>query len=74
MEQLTPCRPAMPADAATIARIYSEGIEDRIATFETQPRSESDVLGWFERPQPIVVVEEAGNVAASVDARSPARR
>ena len=59
-----PCRRATPADAATIARIYSEGIEDRIATFETEPRNASDVLDWFERPQPIVVVEEAGNVVA----------
>ena len=64
MDLLTPCRPATRADAATIARIYSEGIEDRIATFETQPRNEGDVLSWFERPQPIVVVEDAGKVVA----------
>jgi len=32
-------RPATPADAAAIALIYNEGIEDRIATFETRPRT-----------------------------------
>ena len=30
---------ATPADAPAIARIYNEGIEDRVATFETEPRS-----------------------------------
>src|SRR5215472_2464887 len=32
-------RAATPADAAAIAAIYNEGIADRIATFETAPRS-----------------------------------
>jgi phosphinothricin acetyltransferase len=47
-----------------IARIYREGIEDRIATFETDAPSEEDVLAWFERPHPIVVVSEADKVFA----------
>lgn len=38
------CRLAAEADAAAIARIYSQGIEDRIATFETRPRTADDVL------------------------------
>jgi len=29
-------RPAAPEDADTVARIYSQGIEERIATFETR--------------------------------------
>jgi phosphinothricin acetyltransferase len=29
-------RPATPADADAIAIIYNQGIEDRIATFETR--------------------------------------
>ena len=29
----------MPEDAAAIAAIYNEGIADRIATFETEPRT-----------------------------------
>ena len=40
-------RLATRADAAAIARIYTQGIEDRIATFETRPRSAEDVRGWF---------------------------
>jgi putative N-acetylmannosamine-6-phosphate epimerase/L-amino acid N-acyltransferase YncA len=56
-------RPATPADAEDIARIYNDGIADRIATFETRPRSREDVLGWFDGRHPIVVVEEAGQVA-----------
>ncbi len=40
---------ATPVDATEIARIYSQGIEDRIATFETHPQSKDDVLKWFDR-------------------------
>jgi phosphinothricin acetyltransferase len=57
-------RPATPEDAAAIAAIYNEGIEDRIATFETRPRSASDVLKWFDGAHPVVVVEAAGQVIA----------
>ena len=38
-------RPATPADASAIAAIYNEGIADRIATFETEPRSATDIAG-----------------------------
>ena len=31
-------RPAVPEDAAAIARIYNDGIEERVATFEYRPR------------------------------------
>jgi L-amino acid N-acyltransferase YncA len=55
-------RLATPADAGEIARIYSEGIEDRIATFETRPRSAEDVRGWFDGAHPVIVVEDAGRV------------
>ena len=48
-------RPATPADAAAIAHIYNQGIEDRIATFETAPRSPEQIEAWFESKLPIVV-------------------
>ncbi len=51
-------RVATPDDAAAIARIYNEGIEDRVGTFETRPRSADEVRGWFDGVHPIVVVEE----------------
>ncbi|MDE3156952.1 MAG: N-acetyltransferase [Acidobacteriota bacterium] len=53
-------RPATAADADVIARIYNEGIADRIATFETRPRTGDDVRGWFDGRHPIVVVEDDG--------------
>jgi phosphinothricin acetyltransferase len=53
-------RPATTRDAAAIARIYSEGIEDRIATFETRPRSSSEIETWFDGRHPIVVAADGG--------------
>jgi len=57
-------RLAIPADGPAIARIYNQGIEDRLATFETQLRLPEDVLKWFDERHPIVAVEEAGEVIA----------
>jgi L-amino acid N-acyltransferase YncA len=57
-------RPATIDDAAEIARIYNEGIEDRIATFETRPRTVDDVRAWFDGIHPVVVVEHAQEVIA----------
>jgi L-amino acid N-acyltransferase YncA len=57
-------RPATPDDADSIARIYNEGIADRVATFETRPRSGEDVRTWFDGVHPIVVSEDEGRVIA----------
>ncbi len=57
-------RQAMLNDASAIARIYNQGIEDRVATFETRPRSEEDIAKWFDRVHPVMVVEEQGDVTA----------
>src|SRR5829696_2359410 len=57
-------RAAVPDDAAAIARIYNEGIEDRVATFDTEPRSAKDILGWIDSSFPLVVAEDRGEVAA----------
>jgi phosphinothricin acetyltransferase len=58
-------RPAAPDDAEAIARIYNEGIEDRLATFETEPRSAGDVAGWLAQGFPLVVAEDdSGEVVA----------
>jgi L-amino acid N-acyltransferase YncA len=51
-------------DAPFLAAIYNEGIEDRVATFETRPRTVDDVCGWFDGHHPIVVVEEQGQIVA----------
>lgn len=50
-------RPAEAEDAASIALIYNQGIEDRIATFETHLRAPEDVQTWFDGIHPIVVVD-----------------
>jgi phosphinothricin acetyltransferase len=52
-------RAARRADAAAIAEIYNQGIEDRIATFETEPRSAADVEPWFEHAHAFVAVVAA---------------
>ena len=60
-------RAATHSDAAAIARIYNQGIEDRVATFETKPRTEADILTALrERADrfPTVVAEVAGEVVA----------
>jgi L-amino acid N-acyltransferase YncA len=58
------CRPARPEDAEAIAAIYGEGIEDRVATFETRLRTATDVARWFEDGFPLVVAEDDGGIAA----------
>ena len=57
-------RAATLEDAEVIARIYNEGIQDRVATFETRLRSVEDVRNWFDGVHPIVVVEEDRQVIA----------
>lgn len=57
-------RPATLEDASAIAAIYNQGIEDRIATFETQARTATEISSWFEDGWPIVVVEEGGELIA----------
>jgi L-amino acid N-acyltransferase YncA len=54
-------------DAEAIARIYNEGIAERVATFETDPRTTADIArGLRERAPrwPTVVVERDGLVIA----------
>jgi L-amino acid N-acyltransferase YncA len=50
-------RAATLADAAAIAAIYNEGIADRIATFETEPRSAGQIAKWFTGRQLVIVAE-----------------
>jgi phosphinothricin acetyltransferase len=57
-------RPATHEDAPAIARIYNEGIDDGVATFETRPRTADDVRAWFTLTHPIVVVEDDQGVVA----------
>jgi phosphinothricin acetyltransferase len=54
------CRAATEGDADAIAAIYNQGIDDRIATFETRHRAGADVAAWLDGRHPVVVVEDAG--------------
>ena len=42
-------------DAQRIAVIYNQGIKDRIATFETAPRVDTDIQVWFDNGYPVFV-------------------
>jgi phosphinothricin acetyltransferase len=63
-------RAARNEDAATWAEIYNQGIEERQATFETEPRSGADLIAQIDRT---IVAERDGHVVgwASVGAYSP---
>ena len=50
-------RLATPDDAAAITTIYNQGIEDRVATFETRLRTPEEIEQWFDGVHPIVILE-----------------
>lgn len=49
-------RLATPADAAALTVMYNQGIEDRVATFETRLRTPEEVVQWFDGVHPIVAL------------------
>ena len=52
-------------DAAAIAEIYNQGIEDRIATYETEPRSAEEQQAWLRAiadHYPAVVAQIDGEI------------
>lgn len=55
-------RRAMARDAGPVADIYNQGIDERIATFETRHRSAAEVAAWWEGRYPVVVAETSGRV------------
>jgi L-amino acid N-acyltransferase YncA len=60
-------RLAISTDAAAIAAIYNEGIADRIATFETEPRTAEQIATQLRDKGdrfPTVVVEQGGQIVA----------
>ena len=60
-------RLAVTTDAEAIARIYNQGIAERIATFETEPRTAAQIAAQLADKGdrfPTVVVERDGQVVA----------
>jgi len=55
-------RPARTGDAEAICLIYNQGIEDRVATLETDLRTPRERSGWLAArgPRHPVIVAEAG--------------
>jgi L-amino acid N-acyltransferase YncA len=49
-------RPADRADAERVAEIFNQGVEDRVATFETRRAGQADAVRWIE--EDLVVVGE----------------
>ncbi len=58
-------RTATADDAAAIAEIYNQGIEDRVATYETRRRSAEDQQAWLQSiagRYPAVVAQIDGEI------------
>ena len=58
-------RPATPDDAAAICTIYNQGIEDRVATLETElrtPAERRECMAVRGPRHPVIVAESAGSV------------
>ena len=58
-------RLARSADAEAVAEIYNQGIAERSATFETDPRTAAELarrIGEDPRRFPVLVAEQAGSI------------
>ena len=54
-------RDAEPRDIPRITEIYNQGIEDRVATFETRLREDAEMVEWLldrEGRHPVLVIED----------------
>jgi L-amino acid N-acyltransferase YncA len=61
-------RPAAPSDADAICHIYNQGIEDRLATLETELRSPEERRQWLASRgarHPVIVAETTGAGSAT---------
>ncbi len=57
-------RRARAADVPAIRRIYNQGIAERLATFETRPRTDHEVHGWLDHRYPVLVTVSKEEVVA----------
>ena len=66
VEALT-IRSAEAADLESIRYIYNEGIEDRVATLDQDPKSETDIAEWWDAHAgryAVLVAERSGEIVA----------
>jgi L-amino acid N-acyltransferase YncA len=59
-------RPATPADADAMARIYNQGIAERVATFETHTKTPAELAELIEGGALVLVAQRAGAVMAFI--------
>lgn len=69
-------RPVTGEDVAAISRIYNQGIQDRIATLETEERTPEERRAWLEARaprHPVIVACAGGEVVGwgSLNALNP---
>jgi L-amino acid N-acyltransferase YncA len=57
-------RPAVEADAAAITHIFNQGVEDRVATFETQATTPEAVAKMLSTAMLVLAAEREGDVIA----------
>ncbi len=55
-------RPGLAEDLAAVVEAYNAGISERVATFETRPRTVAELADWPHDGQPFVVAELDGAV------------
>ena len=58
-------RPARASDAGAICHIYNQGIEDRVATLETELRTTEERIQWLAARgprHPVIVAESEGAI------------
>jgi phosphinothricin acetyltransferase len=55
-------RDAAAGDLAAVAAIYNQGIAERVATFETSPRTEDDLAAWLTSRLPFLVATDGDEV------------
>ena len=65
MSERPSVRRAVESDLAAIGRIYNEGIVDRVATLDLDPKSDDDMRAWWrdhDERHPVLVAERAGAI------------
>jgi L-amino acid N-acyltransferase YncA len=67
-------RPATDADAAAISEIYNQGIDDRLATLETERRTPDERRQWLNARtprHPVIVAEDGARVVIAWGSLNP---
>jgi L-amino acid N-acyltransferase YncA len=70
-------RTATVADAAAICRIYNQGIEDRVATLETELRTPDERAAWLAAKgprHPVIVAETTESIVAGSEPGTTSNR